>query len=718
VIIVKVAWDSGRFGWQVRTECPGADPPEAWIVAAEDDTGRKWPLPDPGRRPESDNASWDRGVDELRDLSMKIAGRNATLAEAEAYGRHLFDALFGQESWKLVEDAHHGDGPLILALSWPADQGTLHRMVWELLHDGSGFLTIRAQRPVVPVRLVPSNTPAPSAIQSLPKVLFAVGTAITDHEVRAGTEFMGVLRGLEREGGAVQSRVLAKATETQLRDECTRLTPDIVHLIAHGRWDGQAAAAKLELRSDSGGTEEVTAERIADAVIGTGQHRHPPTVVIVSACQSGTTSHDAGVPMAARLVEEGIPLTVAMVGDVADTPCRVFTRSVADAIARGLPLTTAVADGRRAALLHTRDGAAPNTFDWALPALFASHPVLPDFRLVNAARINAVRKRIIDFDLTRPPLFCGRDEQLKDIDRLLDPADSLAVFVASTKREGQFGGTRLLRELAGSAIRDRHLPVFVGPFLTADAPKTLAALAREIGRKLVFIARKHGVNPPRRLLARSAGADPADSRDIGALLSAPLGQVNGYTLAEDVRADFTDLRDRLAEKHPEDVRTDATTLLLLDDVHWYDHALDELVKNLVPQGLGAAPTKLPVAIFGKSAEGAGACLTGLNNKAGSGWLTCHTLGHVVELEPDLNRLVFLWWLLHPEPETFGAPPAVLTPAPGKGDEWVDVLRIRAETVASFYDPESLGVVGRCATKHGWLTEGDDDAILQAYGMCR
>jgi len=714
VILIDVTPEPDGTGWNVQIEYPGASPQKARMVAGEDDTGRKWPLPDPARRPGSDDISWDRDPDDLSNLSKKITNRSVDATDAVAYGRHLFDTLLGQASWKLVEDAHDGDGPLILGLRWPADQGTLHRMVWELLHDGNDFLALRAKRPVVPIRIVLSVTPMPSTIQSLPKVLFAVGTDVTDRRVRAGAEFMGVLRGLERGGGAVHSKVLAKATEKQLRDTCERMKPDIVHVIAHGQWDSKSGITTLELRSDGGGSEEVTADVVARTVTGSGQH--PPTAIIVSVCQSGNTNHDAGLPLAARLVEAGIPLVIAMAGDVADTPCRVFTRSVADAIGRGHPLTTAIADGRRAALLYTQSGATPETIDWALPALFASYPVPSDFRLVNAARIEDVRTRIVRFDLSRPPLFCGRDDSLEDLERLLDPTHPLAVLIASTERDGRFGGTRLLRELAGFAIRDRHLPIFIGPFKEGEAPNNLAMLADEIDRKLTYIAALHGIEPPHSLLA-SAAADFALKLGKNLAPGESFTQSCKNRFAQAVREDLNVLRDRIAAKNPAHVRDDATALLLFDDVHCYDDALELLLKSVGPTGLGVAPTKLPVVIFGKSTSGAGALLIDFQATAGgSGWARFHTLRHVTELADDLDRFTFLSWYLHPEPEVVGAPTSVLAPA--LSDEWIDTLRGYTKDKLCFYDPASLAEVERIGIKYGWLRKGNDDAILQAYGMRR
>ena len=206
----------------------------------------------------------------------------------------------------------------------------------------------------------------PATITRAPRVLFAVGCALNDGKVQAGAEVMGVLREIERgtgrQGSAVVARVLPVATLTKLREACENLDPDIVHLIGHGRWDGEEKVGKLTLAPDGVDPQtartakgvEYTAAELAEAVSGpprnpTSVERSMPALIVVSACDSaGTASIAVGLPLGAELAALGAPVVIAMAGSISDTTCRIFTRSVVAAAARGKDLMTALATGRRA----------------------------------------------------------------------------------------------------------------------------------------------------------------------------------------------------------------------------------------------------------------------------------------------------------------------------------------------------------------------------------
>src|SRR5262249_57828645 len=105
------------------------------------------------------------------------------------------------------------------------------------------------------------------------------------------------------------------------------------------------------------GEEYVTAGQLLDAF---GEARHTPMMVLLSACQ--TASGDGGdgdrvnaLPFAARLVCGaaacgGVPVVVAMAGDISDTASRVFTRALAAAIGTGATLGEAGGTRPRAAV--------------------------------------------------------------------------------------------------------------------------------------------------------------------------------------------------------------------------------------------------------------------------------------------------------------------------------------------------------------------------------
>ena len=168
------------------------------------------------------------------------------------------------------------------------------------------------------------------------------------------------------------------------------------------------------------------------------------------------------LPFAAGLVAGGVPVVIAMAGDISDTACRVFTRALTQAIGHGVPSADAVIRGRGAAF-HARPDL--DSADWALPAVFLAERLPADIRLVDTAAIKAMRQRIFDLNLGWDPVFCGRGEFIDAMDRLLDGSDPLNVLVAYTQDPAKsYGGLRLLQELAARAVRAGCFPVLLGPY--------------------------------------------------------------------------------------------------------------------------------------------------------------------------------------------------------------------------------------------------------------
>ncbi|MGH3170691.1 MAG: CHAT domain-containing protein, partial [Trebonia sp.] len=391
-------------------------------------------------------------------LATAVETGHASAENLGRYGACLFDAAFGAETWRVLTSAAADARALHLELAIRGRTPAVQALRWEALHDGTAPVAAKGtgghgQLSVAIVRLIPAAPSSPakrqwrlSPVTRIPRVLFAVGSRLTDPRVRPGAEFMGIMRHLERKGGAIQPRVLEQATVQTLTEQVELFQPDVLHIIGHGRRDEVEGRVKLQLRpqpSDAAGDEWVTAGQLLGVFAAAG---HTPAMVILSACQTASPEHVNALPFAAELVAGGVPVAVAMAGNIEDTACRVFTRALTRAISDGVPVTEAVVSGRRAAF-HERP--APSSADWLLPVVFLSGDVAEDARLVDTAAIRAARQRCHVLDLDWEPVFCGRGEFITAMDRLLNAADDLNVLVAHTDDETKsYGGMRLLRELA------------------------------------------------------------------------------------------------------------------------------------------------------------------------------------------------------------------------------------------------------------------------------
>jgi hypothetical protein len=661
------------------------------------------------------------GDAEAAALATAVDLGRSSAAELERYGRLLFEAAFGAQTWReLVTDAA-GSPYLELAVRGPAGQGQadqeqacegqaaaagLQALRWEALHDGTAHVAAkgaatdpetrhrRGALSVGIVRLVPLPPPVLqneagllSPISRIPRVLFAVGSRLTDPRVRPGAEFMGILRHLERRGGSIQARVLESASAPSLARELERFQPDVLHVIGHGRWFPVDQCVKLQLRAEQpeGGDEYVTAGQLLDVF---AEAAHMPTVVMLSACQTGAAAPGAApvnaLPFAAQLVAGGVLVVVAMAGDISDTACRVFTRSLTQAIGEGGPLVEAVIRGRRAAF-HARPDL--DSADWLLPAVFLADHVASESRLVDTGATRAARDRIRDLDFDWEPVFCGRGIFIEAMDRLLDGDDPLNVLVACTPDPGKsYGGMRLLRELGARAVREGRLPVLLGPF-DEDPPTDRAQLAEALSDKLDEMRDNLGLAPKQNRIVETAGPGAKRPQVVRA-----------------IRAAFEELVADLPAGDPVLASPEPRVVLLCHRVDQWQDALDDLLGMIGQKGLSPGAYPVPVVLTGAdTGELAHARLVRYN---GAAWAKFAPLGRFRDHDDDPEDiLAYQWWLLNPPERT-----AVYVPRRGVGPGWQGQLRWVMRKV--IYDEDELFGFARASSVF-FSSEMDGD-VLESY----
>ena len=650
-------------------------------------------------------------------LAAAVDHGTATAAELARYGGLLFEAAFGAQAWRELV-THAADTPCLeVTIRAPADQerrtaGALHALRWEALHDGSAHVAAKGamdpagpsgrRLPVGIVRLVPPAGSAPATgadglapfdpIVRIPRVLYAIGSRLTDPRVRAGAEFMGIMRHLERKGGSIQPRVLEFATATSLATALEDFKPEVLHLIGHGRWFPADECVKLQLRAEgaAAGDDYITAARLLDVFEGAG---HRPKVVVLSACEtasgqpaSGQGSDDSGnaLPFAARLVAGGVPVVVAMAGEIADTACRVFTRAVTSAIGQGIPLVEATIRGRRATFYQQPDFAS---VDWIMPTIFLAENLPGDTRLVDTTAIAAARKRIEQLGLGEEPVFCGRGEFITAMDRLLDGDDPLNVLVAYTRDpDMSYGGARLLRELSARAVRAGRLPVLLGPF-EGDPPVTRAGLAGAIADKLEEI----------RSLFRLAPR-PSRAAEVAAVPG-----MRRLDLVSAIREDLDGLVRDLPGTDPVQGSPPPQVVLLCHRVDQWLDALEDLIGMLGSSGLHPGPDPVPVVLTGADTGELRRALEG--RLRGRSWVKCAPLDRFSSAD-DEDILAYQWWLLNP-PES----KPVYAPKRGAHD-WEGTMRFVMNLLPGpMYQPDLL--FGYVQTLADFTSDMDDD-LLASY----
>jgi hypothetical protein len=501
---------------------------------------RPWPLPKdrcPGscRLPEAE--TWD--AEKLDSELGKLRRQGGRAAEV---GHYLFSVLFGSDWPEVVQLAARHNATIVeVAFTWSPDSKELTRLPWELLHDGNHYLGTSADSFSVTVTRVVADTEQPTPeLPACPRVLFVVGSRVTDTTVRPGTEMLALLREVKATGRRIQHRVLEDATAERLGHAVATYQPHIVHFICHG---GRYPTGEgyLRLRSDEQEreTDDFTAARLLEQLRVAGK---PPPVVMLSSCDTAGSGIDGGrlrsfggpelaAPFAVDLVLSGVPVVLAMAGTVSDRACRVFTRTFARALAAGESLIFATAAARRHAFSDV-PGAA--SVDWALPAMFFGEQVDPnELHYADDPDAGKFENWINMLRLTRKPVFAAREPFFDSFWSMLPTRNGFptgwehgadvkgpgVLAICVDENTNGVGKTRLLEEFGRAALENGHLPLLIATSKDKDPPGDLQKLTGEIGNAMMDLGSRvldlgwtHGMQLRR--LAKANPDAPEEARDL------------------------------------------------------------------------------------------------------------------------------------------------------------------------------------------------------------
>ncbi|WP_412069606.1 CHAT domain-containing protein [Rubrivirga sp. IMCC43871] len=171
---------------------------------------------------------------------------------------------------------------------------------------------------------------------------------------------VATLEGLDN----VEVTVIEHATEAKLYDALDTGHFHVLHYMGHGGFNDQRGGVLL-LEDEHGRSVSLSASHLGDDLA----ERRAMRLVVLNACDTGRSSHQAGVDpftgVASALVAAGIPAVVAMQVPVADRAALAFSDKFYSMIAQGEPVDAAVAVGRRA-IWRSNEA----SLEWATPVLF------------------------------------------------------------------------------------------------------------------------------------------------------------------------------------------------------------------------------------------------------------------------------------------------------------------------------------------------------------
>jgi hypothetical protein len=640
-------------------------------------------------------------ADDIQKLYKRIADHTLQEGDSLTFGRYLFAALLGDTLWnKLTEEA--GSAHIELALRWSCKEWVLSRLPWEMMSsDAKTFLAADPKRLIAMTRIVatssePKAPGQPLQLQLPLKILFIIGTSLDDERIRPGAEYLGLLQHLKAKDQyfALMPYVLQRASSEMIEEAIKSFQPAVIHFICHGKLD-KSGGSLVVASKDQKGTDELDGARLYTMLTRSGEQQ-PPRIVVLNACKSGAPAAQAGASLAADLVSRGVPMVAAMNGEIADHACRLFTRRFYEALLSGKSVANATAEGRWAGIAHTQS--PERKVDWAYPTLFLADSASSEVIITQNATWLKLQEIAANYHkLNNPSIFCGRLEIMEDHYRkLITPRKNgtvvkrvMAVKVDNqtiSVKDGKYGKTRLLKELAAQAVRDGHIPCLLSykdgeepprnrlelimAFVTAiDKTREYFGLGTKsqnliqvsqhelltlveanllalvpapvmsVGKKSILevqysqkIAKIRKILKDLNQAQRDEVYDAIDSDSVKNAL-----QYDLKTLVEDVRQKYPDLPSLMV-------------LVLIDEVHRFDSAARELTEMLGLYGLGTDLVPVPVIFtFSSNQQEEQAKYSGAL-KALADLLESRsiaeeiTLGPLSQTEDDL--LPYLQYLLH------------------------------------------------------------------------
>jgi hypothetical protein len=412
------------------------------------------------------------GQDVQRALDQ-LAARQLDDAQVAGLGEYMFAVLFG-DTWAALRSRTTIELCLAGEAACP--------MPWELVRDTSEYL-LRTRQLVRRVLGDPATEVAPVvSLGAVPRVLFVVGSHATDPDIRAGAEYLGILRQARR----LRTHLLLQATVAQVREAIERFAPDVVHFICHGAIE--SGRPVIQLLDDNQRTQEsITADNL-EAMLRGPSGALP--IVVFNACMSGVPVGVHQVePLAARLCRRGAPLAIGMSGTVDDQASRVFARSWYAALAAGKDLVAAAHRARQH--MQARLGGAG--YDWGLATLF----LRSDVKTVGASSTAAATRWLDTAEATHrapdQPTYVGRWRHLQTFDLLLAPRELqlvtlrrplqiLGISAAPTVKVDapnapELGLTYTCLALAARAAAQGHLVIHLDRFAVGYIEADVAAAA-------------------------------------------------------------------------------------------------------------------------------------------------------------------------------------------------------------------------------------------------
>jgi formylglycine-generating enzyme required for sulfatase activity len=302
------------------------------------------------------------GVHELGETLFEVLFDNSCQLLLAQYEKKAMGegALF-----RIELDIDERELPDIAALPWefmrkPYDSG----YGVKFLSTGPGLIFSRRRQIW--------STPGPIQLKPGERLRIALVVAVPKEEGLPRIEYKRVWNELKKLREEQPDRIelldiVSLATPQTIDELLEKHKPHIFHFIGHGRFEdeqqhetGQIALVDPEFK---------TARWVGAADWAELFNRHTPAIVILQACEGGRLSASkAFVGLAPHIVQQGVPIVIAMQYEVEMWVARRFALEFYERLSNDDPVDKAVQEARYAIQLATHD---PPQRHFATPVLFS-----------------------------------------------------------------------------------------------------------------------------------------------------------------------------------------------------------------------------------------------------------------------------------------------------------------------------------------------------------
>ncbi len=307
----------------------------------------------------------------LRDV--RISEPQFANEMGEILRKFLFPPLIQEEFSKSLNVSRaKGKEGIRVRIHINQELGELYQVPWEYCRDDKSFLSLNADTPLV--RYIPTNRePVPISTPNTVKILLAWANPADLAQLDVQSEIDAVKDALAgfTASGRVVIEELPDVTPNLLVSKVRQNPPHIFHFIGHGAMLKTGGGA-LALDNGRNAHTLLDGDRMLRLFQG-GDTK----LIILSACQSGATSDkseksssaEAFMGLAPKLVWGGLPAVVAMQYDLPNLAARPFMQTLYEFLALGRPLDTAVTEARIGLDFNIMESPY-----WGIPVLFMRSP--------------------------------------------------------------------------------------------------------------------------------------------------------------------------------------------------------------------------------------------------------------------------------------------------------------------------------------------------------